>query len=50
MGIFRFAKEQLTAALGPIWPKFELELECLDLLVVHETFKNEEDPITNEGA
>ena len=30
-----------------IWPKFEL---CLEFMVVLITYKNEEDPIQNEGA
>ena len=36
-----------SAALGPIWPQFEL---CPALLVVLVTCKNEEDSIENVGA
>ena len=36
-----------SALLGPIWPKFELVRDVMDVLV---TCKYEEDPIKNEGA
>ena len=36
-----------SAVLGPIWPKFELVRDLMDVLV---TCKYEEDPIRNEGA
>ena len=42
-----YFKGRNYAALGPIWPKFEL---CPDLLVVLFTCKNEEDSIENVGA
>ena len=36
-----------SAVLGPIWPKFELVRDVMDVLV---TCKYEEDPIKSEGA
>ena len=48
MGIFFIrSRAANSAALDPIWPKFEL---CPDLLVVLVPSKNEEDPIKDEGA
>ena len=40
-------KGRNSAALDPIWPKFELRP---DLLVILFTCKNEEDSIENVGA
>ena len=36
-----------STVLGPIWPDFEL---VQDIIVGLVTYKNEEDPIKNEGA
>ena len=48
MGIFfRRSRAANSAVLGPIWPKFELVRDVIDVLV---TCKYEEDPIKNEGA
>ena len=48
MGIFLiYSRAANSAALGPIYPKFELRP---DFIVVLDTLKNEKDPIKNEGA
>ena len=48
LGIFPDAQWAANSALlGPIWPKFELVRDVIDVLV---TCKYEEDPIKNEGA
>ena len=49
MGIFPEAQGQLTnsTVLGPIWLKFELVRDDMNVLV---TLKNQEDPIKNEDV
>ena len=43
----RRSRAAMSAVLGPIWPKFELVRDVMDVLV---TCKYEEDSIKNEGA
>ena len=48
MGIFQTLERAANSAvLGPIWRNFKL---TRTLMVVLITWKNEEDPIKNEGA
>ena len=44
--MFRRSRAGHSAVLGPIRPKFELTQA---FMVVHFTYKNDKDPIKNEG-
>ena len=47
MDFSRRSRSATSAVLSPIWPNFE---HIRDRIVVLVTYKNENDPIKNEGA
>ena len=46
-GLFKHSRADNSAVRGPIWSKFKLIRDVMDVLV---TSKNKENPNTNEGA